>query len=147
MLDKKDLKILDVLKQNARLSSQQIAKKTLIPVTTVYNRIKKLEKLGIIKNYTVVVDHKKLGKELEAFILITVDYKLLKEKDLTQHEVAGKLSKHEFVEDVAMITGVSDIVVKVRVSNITELDNFVTKYLRNIDGIEKTQTSIVLSTF
>ena len=82
-----------------------------------------------------------------AYILVTVDYKLLKEKGLTQHEVANKLSKHDFVEEVAMITGASDIILKIRVSNISELDNFVTKYLRNVDGIERTQTSVVLSTF
>ena len=82
-----------------------------------------------------------------AYILVTVDYKLLKEKGLTQHEVANKLSNHDFVEEVAMITGASDIILKVRVSNMSELDNFVTKYLRNVDGVERTQTSVVLSTF
>lgn len=147
MVDKKDLLILSTLKQNSRLSSQQISRITRIPITTVHNRVKKLETLGIIKGYTLVIDHKKIGKELSAYILITVDYKLLKEKGSSQHDLARLLAKNEYVEEVAMLTGVSDIIIRVRVSNIEQLDYFVTKYLRNIDGVEKTQTMIVLSSF
>lgn len=145
--DKKDMLILEVLKQNSRLSSQQISAITGIPITTVHNRIKKLEKSSVIKGYTINLDHKKLGKELEAYILISVDYKLLKEKDSSQHDLARLLVQHEFVEEVAMITGVSDIITHIRVNSIDQLDNFVTKELRNIDGVEKTQTMIVLSSF
>ena len=77
MIDEKDLKIISLLKENAKLSMQQIAKKTLIPITTVHNRIKKLEKSGIIKGYTINLDDKKL-QSISAFILVTVDYKFLK---------------------------------------------------------------------
>ena len=84
---------------------------------------------------------------MSVYILITVDYKLLKKKGRTQHELAQLLAKNEFVEEVAMITGASDIILKVRVSSIDQLDYFVTKYLRTIDGVERTQTSLVLSSF
>ncbi len=147
MVDKKDILVLEALKQNARLSSQEISRITRIPITTVHNRIKKLEKLGIIKSYTVVLDHKKLGKEIAAYILITVDYKLLKEKGITQHDLAKLLAKNELIEEVAILTGGSDIIIRIRVGNIEQLDYFVTKYLRNIDGVEKTQTTVVLSNF
>lgn len=147
MLDKKDLKILEVLKRNAKLSTQQIAKKTLIPTTTVHNRIKKLEELGIIKGYTVVLDDKKLGKKLSAYILMTVDYKLLKEKGISQHELAKLLKNHEFVDEVDMITGRSDIIIRIKANDVEELDDFVTKYLRNLDGIERTETMMILSRF
>ena len=85
MLDKKDLAILEILKHNSNLSTQNIAKKTNIPITTVHNRIKKLEKEGIIKEYSVVLDNKKIGKPIAAYILITVDYKLLQQLK-TQHQ-------------------------------------------------------------
>ncbi len=146
-IDKKDLSILEKLKENARYSSQQISALTRIPITTVHNRIKKLEKLGAIKGYTVILDHKKLGKEIAAYILITVDYKLLKEKDNSQHDLAQLLSKNGLVEEVSIVTGGSDIIIRIRVSNIDDLDYFVTRHLRNIDGVEKTQTMIVLSSF
>ena len=48
-MDEKDEKILKLLKENSKLTTQQISKKTLIPITTIHNRIKKLEKEGIIK--------------------------------------------------------------------------------------------------
>ena len=144
-LDNKDLKILAILKDNSKLTTSKISKKTAIPITTIHNRIKKLEKLGIIKNYTVVLDNKKIGKELGAYILITVDYKLLNEKGLSQYQVAEKIKKYDAVEEVSMITGQSDIIAKIRVKNIEDTSNFVTKELRNIDGIEKTQTMVVLT--
>ena len=147
MINKKDIKILRLLKQNSKFTNEEISKKIGIPVTTVHNRIKRLEKLGIIKNYTVILDNKKLGKEIYAYILITVDYKILKQKGISQHDLARILKKYPFVETVSMITGVSDIIMLVSVENIDQLDELVTTELRNIDGIEKTQTAIVLSSF
>lgn len=144
-MDEKDEKILKLLRENSKLTTQQISKKTLVPITTVHNRIKKLEKERIIKKYTVEVDNKKLGINIAAYIHIVVDYRLLKEIKMSQHELVKKLKQHEFVEEAAMVTGGTDIIIKVRVKDIDELDDFVTKKLRNIDGIEKTQTMIVLN--
>ena len=145
IMDEKDEKILNLLKENSKLTTQQIAKKTLIPITTVHNRIKKLEKEGIIKKYTLNLDNKKIGKNVAAYVHITVDYRLLKENKISQHELAKKLKQNEFVEEAAMVTGGTDIIIKVRVKDIDELDDFVTKKLRNIDGIEKTQTMVILN--
>ncbi len=144
-LDEKDTAIIAALKENAKLSTQQIARKTRIPVTTVHNRIKKLEKEGVIRGYTVVLDNKKIGKPIAAFILVTVDYKLLKELRRSQYELAQQLLRNPAVESSAMITGASDIIIKIRCSSIDELNEFVTVYLRNVGGVEKTQTAIVLN--
>ena len=145
ILDKKDLAILEILEENARLSSQEISKKTLIPISTVHHRIKKLEKEGIIEKYTINLNKKKLGKEVASYILIIVDYKLLREMKMSQYELAKKIKKNKCVEEAAMITGGTDIIIKVRVKNIEELNEFVTKYLRNIEGVEKTQTMVILN--
>jgi len=144
MFDKKDLAIIEVLKHNSNLSTQQISRKTNIPITTVHNRIKKLEKSGIIKGYTILLDNKKIGKAIGAYIHIVVDYKLLKEMKMSQHVLAKKLKQHEFVEEAIVVTGGTDIILKARVKDIDELDNFVIKYLTNIDGIERSQTNVVL---
>ena len=144
-MDEKDEKILKLLKENSKLTTQQISKKILMPITTIHNRIKKLEKEGIIKKYTLELDNKKIGKAIVAYINIVVDYKLLKEANISQHQLAKKLKQHEFVEEAAIVTGGTDIIIKVRSKNIDELDDFVVNYLRNIDGIEKTQTTVVLN--
>ncbi len=144
-MDKKDKSILDLIKENCRLTTKQISKKLNIPITTIHNRIKKLERDGIIKGYIAVLDEKKLGKPIAAYILITVDYKILKEVKTTQQDLTKKLKNHEFVEEAAIITGKDDILIKVRVSNIDQLNDFVTKYLRNINGIDKTETMVILN--
>ena len=145
IMDKKDEKILELLRENSNLTSHQLSKKLLIPITTVHNRIKKLKEEGIIKRYTLELDNKKLGKTVAAFIHITVDYNLLKQMKLSQHDLAKKIKQNEAVEEAAIVTGGADIIIKVRVKNIEELDYFVTKHLRNIEGIEKTQTMVILN--
>ncbi|MBI4440394.1 Lrp/AsnC family transcriptional regulator [Candidatus Woesearchaeota archaeon] len=145
MLDKKDWMILEVLKHSSNLSTQKISRITKIPITTIHHRIKKLEKSGVIREYTVLLDNKKIGKPIAAYVLIAVDYKLLQQQKTTQYDLIKKLKGHPNVEETAIITGSSDIVVKVRFSDIEHLDEFVTKYLRNVKGVEKTQTSVVLN--
>ncbi|MEM1535602.1 MAG: Lrp/AsnC family transcriptional regulator [Candidatus Pacearchaeota archaeon] len=142
-LDKKDEKILELLKENSKLTTSQISKKTAIPVTTVHNRIKKLEKLGIIKNYTLNIDFKKLGYDIVAFILVTVTYTLPSGEKIKQEQVAQAIKKIG-AEEVYIVTGGTDIIAKVRAKNIDDLNDFVTKKLRSIEGVDKTQTMIVL---
>ena len=69
-MDKKDEKIISCLKEHGRWSIQKIAKQTLIPITTVHHRLRKLEREGIIKRYTVALDYKKIGLPIAAYVLI-----------------------------------------------------------------------------
>lgn len=144
-LDKKDLAILDELKVDSKLPIKKIAAKVKVPITTVHNRIKKMEREGVIKNYTVKVDSRLLGKSMAAYILITVDYKLLKQINSTQYELAKRVKANPLVEEASMVTGATDIMIKVRVADIEQLSDFVTKLLRNVDGVEKTQTAVILT--
>ncbi len=143
-MDEKDYNILQMLKKNAKLTNKEIARKLMVPLTTVHNRIKKLEKSGSIKNYTVVLDDKKLGS-ISAYVLLTVDYNMLKEKKLSQYQLASKIRNHGCVEQASMVTGEHDILLKIRAKNMDELDNFVTKYLRNVEGVRRTETMIILN--
>lgn len=145
MLDKKDLDILNCLTENAKLTSQQISKKTLIPVTTIHNRIKKMEKEGIIRGYTTLLDHKKLGNDILAFILITVRYFTSEGKRISQTDLAKKISRMPMIEETHIVTGGTDIIIKARLKNMESLNDFVINSLRNTDGVENTQTIIVLS--
>ncbi|SRR3989344_4772746 len=147
MIDKKDIIILKELKKDGRLSAQDISKATKIPVTTIFNRIRRMEKTGVIKGYTVILDEGKTGRNVAAYVSMTVDYNLLKRKGMTQQELAAKLRQYEFVDEVDMITGTSDIVVKIRTTDISQLNEFVTKYMRNMEGVERTQTSVILESF
>ena len=72
MIDATDRKILDLLQENARLSNAEMAEAVGLTVSSVHERVKKMEKKGIIKGYVAMVDPDKLGKPLLAFIRLTV---------------------------------------------------------------------------
>ena len=141
-LDEKDTQILTVLENNAKLTTSQISKLTRIPITTIHNRIKKLEKERIIKNYTLNLDYEKLNKPLKAYILVSVIP--LSHKKISQEDIGKKIKSFEDVNSVDIVTGATDILVQVRATNMKELNKFITNRLRNIEGIDKTQTMMVL---
>ena len=144
MLSKKDETILELLKKNAKFSSREISDKTGIPITTVHNRVKKMEKDGIIRSYSVVLDKKKLGKPVSAFVHVTVTYNKPDGTKISQEEVAAKISRFPEVEECSIVTGATDIIVKVSTKDVDDLHNFVINKLREIDGVQNTMTLIVL---
>ena len=144
-LDEKDLRVLDELKENAKRTTSQISKRVNLPITTVHNRIKKLEKLGIIKRYTVELDYKKLDKPMTAYVMVQVIYMLPSGIKVMQEDVAKHIKGLPGVELVELLTGTTDIMVKVRVKDVDELNDFIIRKLRKIEGVDKVQTSVVLS--
>ncbi len=144
-LDEKDFKLLALLKENSRLTTSELSKKLEMPQTTIHNRIKKLKKLGVIKRFTIDVDRKQVGRGLMSFILCTVSYRTAAGKRTNQHEIAHQIKALPEVEDVSIVTGEIDLIVKVSLKDVDELNDFVIFKLRNIEGIERSTTSVVLS--
>ena len=144
-VDEKDRRILEVLHENSDLSIQKISKLTGIPITTVHNRIKRLKKSGIIKNYTVNLDYQKLGKHVLAFVLINVNQKSMTDSDMDQFDVLREIKKFGHVEEADLITCSNDILLKCRFNTLDELTEFVVKDLRSEKThISNTQTLVVL---
>ncbi|MCA9478049.1 MAG: Lrp/AsnC family transcriptional regulator [Nanoarchaeota archaeon] len=143
-LDKKDLQILGELQEDGSLSVGKLAKKTRIPTTTVHNRLKNLKKEGVIKKFTVQVDKKKLGIALFGYILINVDNDFLKKEKMTQESLARKIKMLPQVESASIIAGATDIVIRVAVNDVDELNDLIVSTLRNIDGVHSTTSLIVL---
>ena len=79
-IDKKDKQIISILKEHGDYTTRQIAKKTLLPTTTINNRIRKLKKEGIIKKFTIELDYKKIDLDFKAYILIAANLQILKRK-------------------------------------------------------------------
>lgn len=143
-LDDKDLKILELLRANARMTTNEMSKKLEMPQTTIHNRIKRMKQSGIIKRFTIDLDRKKIGKGLQAYILCTVSYRTSRGQKISQYKVAQMIEALPEVEDVSIVTGEIDLIVKVALGDVDELNDFVISKLRDIDGIEKTVTSVVL---
>ena len=98
----------------------------------------------MIRGYTVKLNHAKIGKAMTAYTLISIDYNVLKQAKISQEELGKKLRAYEEVEDLAMVTGSFDMVVKIRVKDIKEMDRFVTHTLRGYKGVGATQTLMIL---
>lgn len=143
ILDEKDKKIIEVLKDNADYSTRQIAKKILLPTTTIHNRIQKLKKEGIIKRFTVKLDPKKMGKHFTVMILGSVDYKTLRQKNLDEHQMGRKIYANPEVESFYILTGDNDFMIKARFKDVEEYETFLVEKIRSIEGIDKIRTSVI----
>ncbi len=133
-----DNKILKALLEDARYSSRQIAKNVGVSVGTVLSRTKKMEEEGIIKGYSVILDHEKLGYELTVVTEITVAKGKLVE---TEAEIA----KIPNVCSVYDVTGLTDAVIVAKFKSREDLGAF-TKRLLNLQYVERTNTHVVLTT-
>lgn len=143
-LDKKDSTILELLKENANLKTHQISKRTKIPISTVHNRIKKMEKRGIIKKYTIIPDYKKLGEGIVAYVLVSISHRSRSGEKLSEEKIGKQIKKYMDAEEVSIIAGERDMIAKVRTKDIERLNSLVTKTLRDIEGVEKTTTLIAM---
>ncbi|MBR9703412.1 Lrp/AsnC family transcriptional regulator [Candidatus Woesearchaeota archaeon] len=139
LVDEKDLLIIAELQRNAKATTGQIAKRTGIPVTTVHNRIKALEKNKVITTYIPLLDYAKLGLRLHALIFVTVEG-----KGADQEELAKQFLKMAGVKKASILTGGYDMLLDTRIEDVDALNNLLVHELRKIPGVDKTQTMLVL---
>jgi DNA-binding Lrp family transcriptional regulator len=137
-LNETDKKILKNLLEDARFSSRQIAKNVGVSVGTVLSRIKKMEDIGIIKGYSAILDHEKLGYELTVVTEITVSKGRLVEME-------NEIAKNPNVCGVYDVTGLTDAVIIAKFKSREELGKF-TKILLALPFVERTNTHVVLTT-
>jgi Lrp/AsnC family leucine-responsive transcriptional regulator len=136
MLDEKDRAILMELRKDARRSTKAIAKDLNIPRATVHERIKRMMDKGVIRGFTVIPDYAQLGEPVTAFVLVS----FLPNNDVSQRELAGKIASLEGVQEVHLISGEHDILIKVRGSSMEGIGSLVIDQLRMIPGVGKTLT-------
>ncbi len=134
--DKKDEKIVEFLRNNARESFVDIGKNLKLSESAVRRRVKNLVGNGTIKKFTVEVGE---GNTTSAFVLISV------ESSMDTSKVSSKIIKLQGVRTVYEITGQYDITVVIRASNITEINECIDA-LRKIPGVTDTNSVIILRT-
>ena len=130
-------RLLALLRRNARESTASLARKLGVARTTVQERIRRLERDGVIAGYTVRVSEGFARRQISAQVLITVNPK-------AGERVVRELELRPFVRAVYALSGVFDYQVLVEGGSTEEIDRNLDAIGR-IDGIERTQTSIVLS--
>jgi DNA-binding Lrp family transcriptional regulator len=143
-IDDKDWKIIEILKEHGEYTTRQIAKKTLLPSTTIHNRIRSLKNNNIIKKFTITLDNSLIGRGFLAYVLISVDLHTLKSRHKTQIDIIKELKRFYFVERADIVSGGTDMIALVRVKDVKEFDKVLLEKIQMIEGIEKTQSMIVI---
>jgi DNA-binding Lrp family transcriptional regulator len=137
-IDDKDRRILTELIRDCRRSYRAIARRAGTSVGTVLTRIRRMEKMGVIKGYAAILDQERLGYQLTVIAEITVS----KGKLLEMEEAIGRLPSTCAVYDV---TGLTDAVVIAKFHSRDELSRF-TKNLLAMPFVDRTNTHVVLTT-
>ena len=138
MLDDLDIQILRLLSENAKLTYTEIGKHLNVAHSTVYARIKKLEKYGVIEKYTIIVDASKVGRKfLTAIMTICTDPK-------ETENVAKKLAEWENVLEVS--NSLSEellIIAKVIAEDQEKLHSFIANSIAPLPGVLRIRTSMI----
>ena len=136
-MDDVDKRILKVLEVDARTSLRKIADEVGVALGTVSNRVRRLESLGVIRGYAVLLDPEKAGWGLSVVIGLRIEKGRL-------IEVQEKIAKDNRVYGVYDVTGDYDSMVLARAVNRDDLDDL-TKSVLSISGIERSVTHLVLN--
>ena len=136
-LDHIDTKILRILQENCHLSFRKLADTLGISSVIAASKIKKLEEMGILKGYTVILDSVKLGFDLTAIIFIQTEGGYLKDLENELSQITNVITLYE-------ITGDFDVVAIVKLKDRDGLNSLL-KNLLVTPHIKRTMTDITLN--
>jgi len=132
-LDKKDNLIIDVLKENSRLSVRKTAKKTSVRPSTVHERIKKLVKEGVIEKFTLKLNNKAVGESFIVFMLV---------KGGTKDYIDSKIINDRHIKEIFGVTGEYDLLLKLKFKDVEEFNDFLIKFRKEQKGVRQTFTMV-----
>ena len=136
-LDSKDMEILRALQHNARLSNKELSAKVHLSTTPTYERVKRLEKLGFIKEYATILDEAKLNKGFAVFCSI----KLRRINSEYANAFTDMIKKVPEVTECYNISGSFDYLLRVQVPDMRSYQKLLLEVVgrhENIDSMEST---------
>lgn len=137
-IDNVDLKILNLLMEDAKIPYTEIAKKVFVSGGTVHVRMKKLEEMGVVQGTTLKLDYSKLGYDISCFIGIYL------QKSSLYDEVVERLREIPEIVTVNYTTGNYSIFVKLHCRDTKHLREVLHDKIQKVEGIERTETLISL---
>jgi DNA-binding Lrp family transcriptional regulator len=141
-LDDIDIRMLNLLQDDGRLSVRELAKKVSLSATPVHQRLKRLESTGIIDHYGAVLNTARIGSFIVFFVNIT-----LKEHSTRQGgEFIKRITSFPQVVEFHVIGGEHDFMIKVIVPDMTAYRRFFVQQLGEVPNIARLQSIIVLDT-
>lgn len=140
-LDKKDKLILSLLQEDSTLSVKEISEKIGLTFTPTYERIKNLEKQGVVEKYVAILNRKKLGIN----IVVYCNIRLKEQSQKTLQEFEDYISKYDEVQEIISLSGEYDYMLKILASDINSYNNFTVNIISNGPNIGQYHSSIVLA--
>ncbi|BBU59277.1 ArsR family transcriptional regulator (plasmid) [Mameliella alba] len=137
-LDEIDLKILNELQEDARISHQVLSERVGLSPSPCSRRIRILESKGIITGYSAHIDERKLGFAMNIFVSVKLAHQV--DTGLVSFERAIRLCPE--VVDCWLMTGNRDYLLRVSVRDLDEFEHFLTARLTRIDGVSSIESSI-----
>jgi Lrp/AsnC family transcriptional regulator for asnA, asnC and gidA len=139
-IDEVDLNILSSLQENSRMPFTRIAEKFGVSDATIHLRVKKMEDLGVIEKYTIIINEQAIGQPVTTYVLIRVD-------PGTVEEVCMNLRELDEVYEVCEIHERYDILVKVRGSGLEDIRNTLIQKIRSITDVVGSEAYTVYKTW
>ncbi len=137
-IDNTDLKILEILRDDAKKPYTEVARRVNVSQGTVHVRMTKLEEAGIVEKTTLKLNYAKLGYDITAFIGIFL------EKSALYDKVVAKLKEIEEITSIHYTTGNYSMFVKIHCRDTNHLKEVLHDKMQQVDGIERTETMISL---
>ncbi len=139
LLDQIDLKILYILQFDGRRRLADIAAEVDLSTPAVMERVKKLEASGVIRGYQALIDSKKVGKDITAFIGVSIG----NQRDMDRF--ANQMARYPDVLECHHVTGDESFILKVKAANTGALERLLGE-IRSVEGVTRSVTKVVLST-
>ncbi len=141
-LDKIDLKILQILQENCKITNLDLSKKIGLSPAPTLERVKKLENTDLITSYHATVNLQSLGLSVQTFVLVSLAW----HKENALDNFIKKIKEIDEVIECYIITGEADILLKIVCKDIPTYENILFKTLSQIEEIERMKTLMTLST-
>ncbi len=138
-MDSVDMKLLKMLHDDAHVSLQKMGREVGLSTSGVRRRVKQLEHSGLITKYSAMIDPKKYGYGVMAFVIVDADSRVL-------HELTRSLARHHEVCELHRTTGGHNLMVKVRARDVDSLNKFVDEHIQSFDSVKSVQTTLAMET-
>lgn len=139
-MDERDIEILEVLQENSKITHKQLSLKLNLSTTAIYERVKKLERTGIIKTYAAILNRNLLGKEL----LVLSHIKLEKHSQKNISDFEKKILELKEVQECFHVSGDYDYILKMLFKNMDSYRDFMVNKLTTIPSIGSTHSIFVI---
>jgi Lrp/AsnC family transcriptional regulator, leucine-responsive regulatory protein len=140
-LDKTDLHIIRILQTNSKITNLQLSKKIGLSPAPTLERVRKLEKTGVIRSYHAHIDATLLGLNVQTFVLVSLDWK----KGSAMDRFLDRIREIPEIVECHIITGEADCLLRVITSDLQAYEHLLTQTLSGLEEIERVKSLIALS--